>query len=185
MTPMNAFAILGLEERLTYSEDDIRAAFRNAGKNVHPDAGGGEGEFAELKEAQGILASPARRLRHWMERNGTMVETRGTIGGNLMELFGEIGAVTQRVEALARKRETAKTALARALLEGETQVCREELETMIGKTDQAIAEECEEFPLWETGYPPESLDRMQQSVRNLTFLEKWRAGLRAGYSRLV
>lgn len=182
---MNAYAILGIPERLVLSEDEIRSAFREAGKRVHPDAGGGEGEFAVLKEAQSLLSSPSKRLRHWLELRGSDIETRGAIGGELMELFSEVGAVNQRADALARKREAAQSALAKALLEAETQVCREEVETMIGKVDQAIDGECGEFPKWEMAYSPESRELMQLAVRNLTFLEKWRAGLRAGYSRLV
>jgi len=182
---MNAYAILGLPERLVFTEDEIRTASRETGKRVHPDAGGGEGEFTALKEAQSLLSSPSKRLRHWLELRGASIETRGVIGGELMELFSEVGTVNQRADSLVRKRESAQSALAKALLEGETQVCREEVEAMIAKVDQAIAGECGEFANWEVKYSPESREQMQLAVRNLTFLEKWRAGLRAGYSRLV
>lgn len=182
---MNAYAILGIPERLLLTEDEVRTAFREAGKRVHPDAGGGEGEFAALKEAQSLLASPSKRLRHWLELRGLEIETRGAIGGELMQLFSEVGAVNQQADALVRKREAAQSALAKALLEGETQVCREEVEAMIGKLDEVIAGECAEFPKWEMEYSPEWKEQMELAVRNLTFLEKWRAGLRAGYSRLV
>jgi curved DNA-binding protein CbpA len=182
---MNAFAILGLPEQLVFSEEEIRAAFREAGKRLHPDAGGAEGEFAALKEAQAILTSPSKRLRHWLELRGVEIETRGVIGGELMGLFGEIGGVTQRAETLIRKRESAQSALAKALLEGETQVCREEVETAIRQVDGAINEACADFPVWEQREPANSKPQMEQVVRNLAFLEKWRAGLRACYSRLV
>ena len=181
----DAFAILGFGPRLVLSEDEVRTAFREAGKRLHPDAGGGEGEFSALKEAQNILASPSRRLRHWLELKGAIVETRGTIGGGLMDLFGKIGAITQRTEALIRKRDAAQSALARALLEPETQACREEVETAIADVDAVIGGECADFPAWEENPDAVPLDRVQQTVRDLTFLEKWRAGLRSGYSRLV
>jgi len=182
---MNAYTILGLPERLVFSEEEIRTAFREAGKSLHPDAGGGDGEFAALKDALAILSSSSKRLRHWLELRGIVIEIRGTIGGELMELFSEVGATTQRAESLIRKRDTAQSALAKALLEGETQVCREEVETAIGKVNDAINTESADFSEWERDGVNDALPRMEQAVRNLAFLEKWRGGLRSAYSRLV
>ncbi len=181
---MNAFRILGIDERLEISEEEVRAAFREAGKTAHPDAGGGEGEFAALKEALGILASPSRRLRHWLSLRRMEVEIRGTIGGDLMDLFGEVGTTTQRAEAIIRKREDAKSALAKALLEGETQSAREAVEGAIALVDAAIAKTCATFPEMEASGTAD-LESASQTVRDLAFLEKWRAGLRSVYSRLV
>ena len=45
---MDAFELLGVPRRLEVSEGELRAAFREAGKRVHPDAGGCEAEFAKL-----------------------------------------------------------------------------------------------------------------------------------------
>jgi curved DNA-binding protein CbpA len=181
---MNAFEVLGIEERLVISEEEVRAAFREAGKKVHPDAGGADGEFAALKEALGILSSPSRRLRHWLLLRGIEVETRGTIGGELMDLFGEVGGVTQRAEAVIRKREEAKSALAKALLENETQASREDVESAISKVDAVIAKACLDFPAMEISGKADA-GAVAQVVRDLAFLEKWMAGLRSCYSRLV
>ena len=46
----HAFQILGIEPRLVLSDEALRDLFREAGKQVHPDAGGGEGEFAALRD---------------------------------------------------------------------------------------------------------------------------------------
>ncbi len=179
----DAFAMLGFPPRLVLAEEEIRSAFREAGKTLHPDAGGGEGEFSALKEAQAILASPSRRLRHWLELRGMEVEARGVISPGLMDLFSMVGGVTQRAEAVIRKRESTLSALGRAMLEGETQAAREEVEEAVSQVDAAIAEECAPFPEWE-GYGTAGGDP-EQVVRNLAFLEKWRAGLRSCYSRLL
>lgn len=181
---MNAFEVLGIEERLVISEEEVRAAFREAGKKVHPDAGGGDGDFAALKESLGILASPSRRLRHWLSLRGIEVETRGTIGGELMDLFSEVGGVTQRAEMVVRKREEAKSALAKALLENETQASREEVEAAIAKVDAMMAEASADFPEMEISGKVNQ-ESVAQVVRDLTFLEKWKSGLRNNYSRLV
>ena len=181
---MNAFTVLGLPETLVLSEEQLRDAFRAAGKATHPDAGGNEANFALTREAHGILTSPSRRLRHWLELRKIAVESRGVIGAGLMDIFGMIGTISQRAEVLIRKREEARSALSRAMLESETQVCREEVEAGISTLDDAIAERCERFPEWDAQGSPDA-GVCAEVVRDLAFLEKWKLGLRASYSRLV
>jgi len=180
----NAFDLLGMEPRLVIDEEDLREAFRAAGKLTHPDAGGGEGEFSALNEAFAVLSSPSRRLRCWMEVHELPVETRGTINPELMDLFADVGAVTQEAEMLIRKRDEVKFALVRAMLEGQTQICRESVETAITKVEERIHAECRNFPVLESSKNPDS-GVASEIARNLVFLEKWRAGLRSCYARLV
>ncbi len=173
-----------MEPTLSLSDETLRDAYREAGRLAHPDAGGGEGEFAALREAFAILSSPSRRLRHWLELRGTPGEVRGTIDPSLMDLFSEVGAVTQRAEALVRKRDEAKSALVRAMLEGETQLCREAVERAISQVETRITSECSVFPGLETSRES-NIEAASKVARNLAFLEKWRAGLRACFSKLV
>jgi curved DNA-binding protein CbpA len=178
----DAFQILGIPARLVIPDETLGDAFREAGKQAHPDAGGGEGEFAALREAFAVVSSPSRRLKHWLELRGTPAEVRGTIDNSLMDLFAEVGAVTQQAEAVIRKRDEAKSSLVRAMLEGETQICRESVEAAIAKVEMLIARECEVFPDLEKSV---DLELASKAARNLAFLEKWRAGLRSCFSRLV
>ncbi|MEO6475013.1 MAG: hypothetical protein ABIQ96_07815 [Luteolibacter sp.] len=180
----DAFHILGLESRLVISDEIVRDAYREAGKQVHPDAGGGEGEFATLREAFAIVSSPSRRLKHWLELRGTPGDVRGIIDTALMDLFSEVGAVTQQAETVIRKRDEAKSALVRAMLEGETQLCREAVERTIAKVETSIANECAAFPTYESAQDPD-VEAASKTARNLAFLEKWRTGLRGCFSRLV
>jgi len=175
---------MGIAPSLMMDDDALRGIFLKSSKRLHPDAGGGEGEFSALREALAVLTSPAGRLKLWMELRGTPAMVRGVIDTSLMDVFSEVGRVTQGAETLIRKRDEAKTALVRAMLEGETQIQREEVEKMIAKVDDLIRAECHAFAGLEAG---ESFDHEAASVtaRNLTFLEKWRAGLRGCYSRLV
>ncbi|MGL4401931.1 MAG: hypothetical protein ACRCXD_18880 [Luteolibacter sp.] len=173
-----------MEPRLVLTEDAVRDLFREAGKRAHPDAGGGEGEFAALREAFAIVSSPSRRLRHWLELRGMAADVRGSIESLLMEVFSEVGAVTQRAEVCIRKREEAKSVLVRAMLEGETQICREAVETAILKVDRLIDRECVPFQAWENSETA-AVDAASEAARNLAFLEKWRTGLRGCYARLV
>jgi curved DNA-binding protein CbpA len=181
---MSAFKILGMEPRLVLTDEALRDLFREAGKRMHPDAGGGEGEFAALREAFAVVSSPSRRLRHWLELRGMVADVRGTIESSLMDVFSEVGAVTQRAEACIRKREEAKSVLVRAMLEGETQICREAVEAAISKVDDLIDRECVPFQAWENSETI-AMDGASKAARNLAFFEKWRAGLRNCYARLV
>ena len=180
----DAFQILGIRPALVLADETLRDAYREACKRTHPDAGGGEGEFAALREAFAIVSSPSRRLRHWLELRGTPGEVRGTIEPSLMDMFTEVGAVTQQAEALVRKRDEAKSALVRAMLEGETQICREAVERAISQVEARITHECAVFPGFEKS-PNLDVEAAAKAARNLAFLEKWRAGLRACFSRLV
>ncbi|MES2438067.1 MAG: hypothetical protein V4584_03325 [Verrucomicrobiota bacterium] len=180
----DAFQTLGLEPGLVFSEDSLRESFREAGKQAHPDAGGGDGDFAALREAFAVVSSPSRRLRHWLDLRGTPGDVRGTIDTALMDLFSEVGAVTQQAEAVIRKRDEAKSSLVRAMLEGETQLCREAVERAISRVEASITHECSVFPDFETAADPD-VDTASKVARNLAFLEKWRAGLRSCFARLI
>lgn len=169
---------------MVLSDEALRDLFREAGKQVHPDAGGGEGEFAALRDAYATLASPSRRLMCWLEFCGTPGEVRGSIEAALMDLFSEVGAVTQQAEAVIRKREEARSPLVRALLESETQVSREAVKRTISRVESWITQECADFSNWEVAEVIE-VDAISQVARNLAFLEKWRGSLRACFSRLV
>ncbi len=180
----NAYYLLSLEPVLVISEDALRDAWREAGKRTHPDAGGSEAGFAELRDAFARLSSPSRRLMHWLELRGTPGDVRGSIGSGLMDLFSEVGAVSNRAEEIIRKRDAAKSSLGRAMLEGETQLCREAVEKAITSVEAAITHEMGAFASYQDAEVPE-VEVASRTARNLAFLEKWRAGLRGCYARLV
>lgn len=181
---IRAFEILGLEPRLVLDRDGIHAAFREAGKSDHPDAGGDEHRFADLQQAMEILLSPSRRLTHWLELRGVTVDPRGTIGSEMMEQFVRIGGVTQRAEAVIRKRQAAKSALGQALLENEVQSCREDLESAIAGIESGITQRTAGFAALETADVVD-VEAVSETIRNLAFLEKWQRSLRSLYSRLI
>jgi curved DNA-binding protein CbpA len=184
MAGFNAFEILGLEPRLTLDDEALRGAFRDAGRTAHPDAGGGDEAFARLREAFEIVSSPSGRLKHWLELRGAPAETRGTLDPVLMDLFPEVGAATQQAESLIRKRDETKSALGLALLERETHTCREAVEKAMRLVESAITRECAVFPEIESAAEPD-VSALSRTARNLTFLEKWRGGLRGVFARLV
>lgn len=178
------FECLGLEPSLCLDDDALNAAFREAGRRAHPDAGGTEEAFERVRAAHAQLASPARRLRHWMDSRGLAVEARGVVEAGLMDLFGKVGEVTQRADALARKRAGARSALGLALLEGEAQRMLDEVAAVLSVVDAALARETAGFAAFERD-PGVDAAVLSRCLRNLTFLEKWRHALRSIPPRLV
>lgn len=179
---MNPWKLLGLPEHLAIPEESIAAAFRDAGKRVHPDAGGDEAAFNALRNARDLLASPSRRLRAWMELRDITLDPRGAITPDLLDLFSRISTATQAAETAIRKRDAARSALARALLEPDLQLAREGIAPLQNTLESRIATACDAFPTLEAQPDPALAATL---VRDLAFLEKWRASLRSLFSRLV
>ncbi len=181
---MDAFQLLGLPRLLSLTDDTLREAFRAAGKNLHPDAAGGESQFDALNEAFAVLSSPSQRLRHWLELQSLTAELRGAIDPALMDLFTRVGTATQRAELAIRKRDDAGSALVRALGEPEIQLARHAIERANSEVAQWISRQCGSFPEFDKTTSPD-LTAACQIMRNLVFLEKWRASLRSYFSRLI
>lgn len=176
---MDPFERLGLEKRLAISEDELREAFRAAGKQEHPDAGGSGDGFSALQEAFARLSRPSRRLKAWMECKGIPGEDRGAISPQLLDLFAKVGSALQKADAVTKRREAALSILAKALLEPEVQAAREELEVALDQVATALLAEEASFPEIEEGRGDPSL-----VARNLAFLEKWQAELKARFAGL-
>jgi curved DNA-binding protein CbpA len=176
---MNPFATLGLEPRLAISEEELRAAFREAGKRDHPDAGGSGDDFSKVQEAFTRLSSPSKRLRAWLQAKGLTGDERGSISPGLVDLFGKVGTVLQQADAVTKRRESALSALAKAMLEPAVQQAREGLESALDNVAAATAAEETQFPAIEAGEGDP-----WRTARDLAFLEKWQAELKSRFASL-
>jgi curved DNA-binding protein CbpA len=176
---MDPFERLGLEKRLAISEDELREAFRAAGRREHPDAGGSGDGFTSVQEAFKLLSSSSRRLKAWMACKGISGDERGAISPGLLDLFAKVGAALQKAEDVTKRREAAQSALAKALLEHQVQLAREGLESALEEVAGAITKEEERFPEIEA----DAGDPAMVS-RDLAFLEKWQAELKARFAGL-
>jgi len=153
---MDAFETLNLPRRLTLGDAEIGAAFRTAGKRHHPDSGGDPAAFETVQQAGQTLLDPGARLRHWLELQHTPGELRGQVSSGLMDAFS-----------------------AKAMLEGRTQTCRDELDTMIDRLEGMIAERVGRFDAVERG----ETDGWTLA-RELGFLSKWRGRVRERFAAL-
>lgn len=176
---MDPFATLGLEPRLAISEEELRAAFREAGKRDHPDTGGSSEDFSKVQEAFAQLSRPSKRLRAWLAAKGLTGDERGAISPGLVDLFGKVGTVLQQADTVTKRRESALSALTKAMLEPAVQQAREALESALDNVAAATAAEEAQFPAIEagTGDP-------WRTARDLAFLEKWQAELKSRFAGL-
>ncbi|MEP2774720.1 MAG: DnaJ domain-containing protein [Luteolibacter sp.] len=177
---LNAFERLGLPVDLVVSEEEIRESFRTRAAEVHPDSGGDEKEFSELQGAQEILLSPAKRLKEWMLAKGIEADVRGQIDGGLMDLFQTVAEVGNAAEAAIKLGAGAQSSLAKAMAEVKLMGERERVKDLLAEIAQRIAERIGEFPGIEAG----AIDPAKL-MRDLVFLEKWRASMKSVYGRLM
>jgi curved DNA-binding protein CbpA len=176
---MDPFAILGLEPRLAISEEELRAAFREAGKRDHPDAGGSGEDFSKVQEAFSQLSRPSKRLRAWLAAKGLTGDERGAISPGLVDLFGRVGTILQQADAVTKRRESTLSVLAKAMLEPAVQQAREALESALEEVAAATTAEEAQFPAIEAG-----AGDPWRTARDLAFLEKWQAELKSRFSGL-
>ena len=173
------YGLLGVERKLTLGEAELEAAFRKASKEVHPDAGGSQSDFEQIQEARQALASPAVRLRHWLEAGGYEGDLRGSVSAELGDLFGKLGDLFQRTDSLIREREQAQSALARAMLEGRVHTIRDEMEATGEELATLVEDREKRFPDIEAG-----MADGWQVARDLAFLSKWQAQVRERFGAL-
>jgi curved DNA-binding protein CbpA len=180
----DAFEVLGIEPLLSIDEDLLRQRYQQLSKTRHPDANGSEAAFRELNEAYELLRSPSARLRHWLAIGGVEGDPRGAIGGDLLALFGTVGEALQHADGFLKRREAARTALSKALLEREATLRREQIQCAQAQVDGLIAQQIECFARIDSDGQQMAAEEAWTLSRNLQFLEKWRGQLRERFGAL-
>ena len=176
------FAILDQPRRPWLDADAVKAAFHRASAVLHPDVpgSGDAAQFAELNAAHSVLREPASRLRHLLELTAPdTLAAAAAPPGEFGDLFMQIAGVRQRLDGFLKRRQTATSALARALLTGEEAGLRQELEVVLGSlegAESALLEEVQELDRdWEEGASAEMLGSL---YRRLSYLARWLAQTR-------
>jgi hypothetical protein len=173
---MDAFARLHLPRQLCFDEASLREAYRTASKRAEH-----ESEQATVTAAYQLLRSPSSRLRHWLELRGFQGETRGAIDGELVDWFGQIGAVIQDSDELLRRRDQCQSALARAMMEKEMQAGRVRIEQWQARLQEWLGRKTGLFGGIEEGHV--GIAEAWTCVRDLGFIEKWQQQLRERYGK--
>lgn len=167
------FALLGLPQSPALTEDVLQAAWHEKSRAAHPDQSGGDARLAaEINAAFETLAVPERRLKHLLELHE--VPWRAIpISGELMGIFTELGSQLQGAATLAKEKQAAGSALAKALIVSKEMPLRERLEDLGHQVDRLRAQILE-------GLPDEAgdLTQLQVDQATLAYLGKWQRQIR-------
>ena len=178
----DAFALLGLQPRAALDEETLQAAYLVATRGAHPDQAGGDAQLsADLNAALQTLKSPVTRLKHLIEVHSDTPWRAVPLDATLMGIFEHLGPLLQASATLLKKKQTATSALARALLADEEMRLRESLEDLglriselwqqieaqLGISDTRIA--AADTSVWAD---------LQGIQARLAYLSKWRTQIR-------
>jgi len=183
MSQVDHFATLGLDRAAALDEAVVKEKFHELSREAHPDSEGGDEEkFAGINEAQRVLSSPSARLKHLIELEfGAEAKQAGEMSETLMGLFAEIGAALSEADGVILKRQTATTAVAKALLAGVEMGAQKKLMEAGGRLMER-RQEVEEG-LAETALNDEPA--LRNAAHELAFLEKWQRQVQERMGQLV
>ncbi len=175
----NYFHLLSLTPSPQIDLSKLQENYKKQAAKLHPDQGGNEQAFQELNTAYHTLLKPSSRLKHLLEINDIPYTPRGSISNKLMDLFMSTGALMQKAELLAKKKQAASSALSKALLETETLALQDALNQQMQTIEQTLTDTIQHIPLeLEAEY-------YTTTTRDLTFLEKWQAQLQERFASLL
>jgi hypothetical protein len=182
---MDAYEEMGFGRELPLDAAVVRQRFQDLSKARHPDAGGDAESYQRLVAAARVLESPGRRLRHWAELQGAgaagpVVAMDADLGG----LFGRVAEVLAVAREATRERETAGTAIGRAMAERRAMAAQELVETALGRVGELWAQAEEQMAVLAGQDEPEPQAVAALAAR-FSYLEKWRGELREALARLA
>lgn len=94
---MRLYEVLGVDANA--SADDIKKSFRHLSKSRHPDGGGSDDQFNELKRAFDILSDPVRRKKY----DDTGDESETAVDNSHVELMSVVSVALDTVMLRATK----------------------------------------------------------------------------------
>ena len=121
------FALLDQPRRPSLDEDELKQAFHERSRLLHPDARGdnaggqvpSDGAFAQLNEAYQVLQDPKRRIQHLLALADRAAARQSSVPRDIADLFPIVAGVTHEADALVQKMEAATTPLSRSLLKAQ------------------------------------------------------------------
>lgn len=175
---MNPFGTFSLAPSLTLDLDKLREVYQDLAAKNHPDNNGDKAQFDEINKAYATLQAPSKRLKAYMDVYAIEHDSRGAVSNDLMDLFMQVGSLVQEADSFIRKKSAAASALAKALLEGQSMDLQDKLSELIASIESSQSRITE---LLDSATPHSDLP---QIARNLAFLEKWQAQLQQRYGSL-
>jgi curved DNA-binding protein CbpA len=169
---MDPFDLLGLPRRPWLDAADVRAAFQERARKLHPDARGGDAEeFARLNAAHAALSHPAARLR--LLAGGSAPAALATDA----ELFLRIGAAVQEARGVRARLDEATSPLARALLATEIAEVRPELDACAAIVEASLLDAEAELRALDDVWPETQPAALAKLAARFERLLRWRREL--------
>ena len=184
----NAFALLGLPRVAALDPEALQQAWLEASRSAHPDQPGGDTvRAAEINAAYDTLQTPEKRLKHLLDLHQVPWRTV-PIDDVMMALFGQLGPALQSVTTFLKRRQSATSALAKALLAPEEMRLREELEALGLTLDSERNALLETLPAFDSRFnagDTTALSDLQILQARLAYLGKWQAQVREALLSLM
>ncbi len=179
---VDAFALLGLPPSAALDEECLQSAYLKATRSAHPDQTGGDATLsADLNAALETLKSPVTRLKHLIQQHSDTPWRAVPLDAALMSLFEKVGPLLQAAQSFLKKKQTATTALSKALLAGEEMRLREALEELGLQIEDAWQQMEAQLGTYDVRIATgdDSVWHELQAVQaRLAYLSKWRAQIR-------
>jgi hypothetical protein len=179
---MDAFVELAVERCLDLDLQDLQEQHDRLSREVHPDAGGAEGDFDRLRESFEILRDPVRRVRHWLELHGA--KPGMAVDGQALELFGVVGGLIERCDAVVKRKGEGRSALVKSLAEREGIGLLMEVEELLARVGEERRRLEGRFSEFDARGRAESLPEVISVAGTLIFLDRWEGQLRERWVRL-
>ena len=184
----NAFALLGLPRIAALDDEALQQAWLTASRGAHPDQPCGDtARAAEINTAYETLQTPEKRLKHLLELH--QVPWRAVpIDDAMMSLFSQLGPALQGVAAFLKRKQTATSALAKALLAPDEMRLREQLETLGTTLDAERTTLLEGLPAFDarlSAGDSAALGDLQILQARLAYYGKWQAQVREALLSLM
>jgi curved DNA-binding protein CbpA len=176
------FHLLGLPPRAALDEEHLQRAYLGATRTAHPDQANGDAALsAELNAAVEVLKSPVTRLRHLIETESETPWRAVSLDQTLMGLFDELAPLLQRGATFLNKKQSAASALTRALLASEEMRLREALESLNQQIEEQWNDLDQQLPLFDPRIEKDDSSvwsDLQAVQARFAYLSKWRAQIR-------
>ncbi len=177
----DAFALLALPRIAALDDSALQQAYLAASRSVHPDQPGGDtAQAAELNAAYTTLQSPEKRLKHLLDLHQVPWRTVA-IDDAMMALFSRLGPLLQNAAAFLKRKQSATSALAQALLAPDEMRLREQLEELGSTLDAERSALLAALPAFDarlSGGDTGALVDLQSLQARLAYLGKWQAQVR-------
>jgi len=160
----NYFSLLDIEPVVNIDLEKLSDHHKKLAAQHHPDSpesSGDDTQYKLINTAYKALKSPAKRLTHLMEIAGVAYDKRGTVSDHLLDLFMSTAQLLQDADAFLRQ----------------------QLQEQLGKQIEIIDNEQADTLEQATEKGQNNLS-LENSARDLAFLEKWQAQLKERYASL-